>query len=150
MTSSVSISKEDSKTITSSSSSPLLTLPDMAKDIKRVNEELKKSVQSKDSFLTEVATHLINAGGKRVRPALSITSSLLSEENPQSVDHDVIRGAVAVELVHQGSLYHDDVMDDLSRLNNIVLDNKNDNEMLRSSYHNHLRSRPGMFGGHPK
>ena len=77
MTSSVSISKEDSKTITSSSSSPLLTLPDMAEDIKRVNEELKKSVQSKDSFLTEVATHLINAGGKRVRPALSITLSLI-------------------------------------------------------------------------
>ena len=91
----------------------------MARDIERVNEELRKSVQSKDSFLTEVATHLINAGGKRVRPALSITSSLLSEESPRSVDHDVIRGGVAVELVHQGSLYHDDVMDGAETRRNV-------------------------------
>mgnify|MGYP001164878769 CR=1 FL=1 len=119
MTSSVSIPKEDSKSTDSSSSSPLLTLPDMARDIERVNEELRKSVQSKNSFLTEVATHLINAGGKRVRPALSITSSLLSEESPRSVDHDVIRGGVAVELVHQGSLYHDDVMDGAETRRNV-------------------------------
>ena len=91
----------------------------MARDIERVNQELRKSVQSKDSFLTEVATHLINAGGKRVRPALAITSSLLSEESPRFVDHDVIRGGVAVELVHQGSLYHDDVMDGAETRRNV-------------------------------
>ena len=98
MTSSISISGKE-PIITASSSSPLLTLPAMANDIERVNEELRNSVQSDDSFLTEVAIHLINAGGKRVRPALSITTSLISENEPVSVDHDVIRGGVAVELV---------------------------------------------------
>ena len=91
----------------------------MANDIERVNEELRISVQSDDSFLTEVAIHLINAGGKRVRPALSITTSLISENEPESVDHDVIRGGVAVELVHQGSLYHDDVMDGAKTRRNV-------------------------------
>ena len=60
MTSSISISGKE-PIITSSSSSPLLTLPAMANDIERVNEELRNSVQSDDSFLTEVAIHLINA-----------------------------------------------------------------------------------------
>ncbi len=91
----------------------------MASDIERVNEELRNSVQSDDSFLTEVAIHLINAGGKRVRPALSITTSLLSQNEPKSVDLDVIRGGVAVELVHQGSLYHDDVMDGAKTRRNV-------------------------------
>ena len=66
-----------------------------------------------------MAIHLINAGGKRVRPALSITTSLISENEPASVDHDVIRGGVAVELVHQGSLYHDDVMDGAKTRRNV-------------------------------
>ena len=91
----------------------------MANDIERVNQELRNSVQSDDSFLTEVAIHLINAGGKRVRPALSITTSLISENEPETVDHDVIRGGVAVELVHQGSLYHDDVMDGAKTRRNV-------------------------------
>jgi heptaprenyl diphosphate synthase len=59
-----------------------------------------------------VARHLIDAGGKRVRPALAITASLVLDEDPDVALWAVIRGGVAVELVHQGSLYHDDVMDD--------------------------------------
>jgi len=55
---------------------------------------------------------LIDAGGKRVRPALTITASLVLDEDPDVAPWAVIRGGVAVELVHQGSLYHDDVMDD--------------------------------------
>ncbi|HJP16457.1 MAG TPA: polyprenyl synthetase family protein [Acidimicrobiales bacterium] len=118
MTSSISLPEKE-PVITVSSSSPLLALPTMASDIERVNEELRSSVQSDDSFLTEVAIHLINAGGKRVRPALSIATSLLSKNEPESVDLDVIRGGVAVELVHQGSLYHDDVMDGAKTRRNV-------------------------------
>ena len=59
-----------------------------------------------------MARHLIDAGGKRVRPALAITASLVLDEDPDVAPWAVIRGGVAVELVHQGSLYHDDVMDD--------------------------------------
>ena len=84
----------------------------MADGLRRTEDELRKVVESDDPFLTEVARHLIDAGGKRVRPALAITASLVLAEDPDVAPWAVIRGGVAVELVHQGSLYHDDVIDD--------------------------------------
>ena len=84
----------------------------MADGLRRTEDELRKVVESDDPFLTEMARHLIDAGGKRVRPALAITASLVLDEDPDVAPWAVIRGGVAVELVHQGSLYHDDVMDD--------------------------------------
>jgi len=89
----------------------LLTLPGIADDLRRVDAELQRVVESDDPFLTQVARHLIDAGGKRVRPALTITASLSKEKNPGPASKDVVLGGVAVELVHQGSLYHDDVID---------------------------------------
>jgi heptaprenyl diphosphate synthase len=65
-----------------------------------------------DAFLTEVASHLILAGGKRVRPAFAVTAAATSAEVMVPASLDVVRGAVSVELVHLGSLYHDDVMDE--------------------------------------
>ena len=66
---------------------------------------------AEDPFLHEVASHLISAGGKRLRPALAIASAAaLGGTAP--VSDDVIQGGTAVELVHMGSLYHDDVMDE--------------------------------------
>ena len=84
----------------------------MADGLRRTEDELRKVVESDDPFLTEMARHLIDAGGKRVRPALAITASLVLDEDPDMAPWAVIRGGVAVELVHQGSLYHDDVIDD--------------------------------------
>lgn len=89
----------------------LLDLPGMADALARTEAELRTVVESGDPFLTEVARHLIDAGGKRVRPALTITAAQVLDSDPGVASHDVIRGGVAVELVHQGSLYHDDVMD---------------------------------------
>jgi heptaprenyl diphosphate synthase len=63
--------------------------------------------------LTEVASHLILAGGKRVRPLFAIASaSAATTSGDIDVSADVVRGGVAVELVHLGSLYHDDVIDE--------------------------------------
>ena len=47
----------------------LLDLPGMADGLRRTEDELRKVVEADDPFLTEVARHLIDAGGKRVRPA---------------------------------------------------------------------------------
>jgi heptaprenyl diphosphate synthase len=58
--------------------------------------------------LTEIAQHLIGAGGKRYRPLLSLVSAELGAEPGDAP----IEAAVAVELVHLGSLYHDDVIDE--------------------------------------
>ena len=87
-------------------------LPWLAGDLARVETALRSSVQTADPFLTDVATHLIGAGGKRIRPALALCAGYAAGQEPAS--DDVVTGAVAVELVHLGSLYHDDVIDEAS------------------------------------
>jgi len=77
----------------------------------RVEAELRASVRADDAFLTEVSSHLIVAGGKRVRPMFAVASAAAAAAEPL-VSNDAVRGGVAVELVHLGSLYHDDVIDE--------------------------------------
>ncbi|MGH9039448.1 MAG: polyprenyl synthetase family protein [Acidimicrobiia bacterium] len=89
-----------------------LGIPTLSGDLGRVEVALRDSVRSEDPFLTDVAGHLIGAGGKRLRPLLAITAGCAGRSGPAS--DDVITGAVAVELVHLGSLYHDDVIDEAS------------------------------------
>ena len=90
-------------------SSPLLALDSMEDDLSRVEHALREAVRTPDAYLTELASHLIVAGGKRLRPVVAMTAALTAF--PQ-VSDDVVQGAVSVELVHLGSLYHDDVMDE--------------------------------------
>ena len=91
---------------------PLLTLPAMEGDRARVEAELRAAVQTPTAALTEMAGHLIGAGGKRVRPLFAVAAGACAEGHEGPVSLDVIRGGVAVELVHLGSLYHDDVIDE--------------------------------------
>jgi heptaprenyl diphosphate synthase len=88
-------------------------LPWLADDLVRVEAALRSSVQTSDPFLTDVASHLIGAGGKRIRPALALCAGYAAGADGP-VSDDVVTGAVAVELVHLGSLYHDDVIDEAS------------------------------------
>jgi heptaprenyl diphosphate synthase len=88
---------------------PLLSLPFLQDDLARLEPELRAAVSSGDPFLDEVTTHLIAAGGKRLRPCLALASATLGR---RPATHDDLLGAVAVELVHLASLYHDDVMDE--------------------------------------
>ena len=91
---------------------PLTRLPGMAENLDRVEARLAESVQADDDFLTEVASHLIKAGGKRVRPALTMAAALSADAELGAATEESVLGGVSVELVHLGSLYHDDVMDD--------------------------------------
>lgn len=86
-------------------------MPTMERDLERVQAELELVVQTPNSFLTEIASHLISAGGKRIRPGFSIAAAATSHLADLEATDDVIRGGAAVELVHLGSLYHDDVID---------------------------------------
>lgn len=74
----------------------------------RVDEALQRAVDHEDDFIREASAHLLDAGGKRVRPLLT----LLAAELGDGVNDDVVTAAAAVELTHLASLYHDDVMDD--------------------------------------
>jgi heptaprenyl diphosphate synthase len=82
----------------------------MAADLERIEVALRAAVRTVDPYLTEVASHLIVAGGKRLRPVVTVAAALLDGRN--CVDDDVVQGGIACELVHLGSLYHDDVMDE--------------------------------------
>ena len=97
----------------------LLTLPGIKSALERVEEELRIAVKAEEPLLTKLSRHLIDAGGKRIRPSLAIASSQILENKPVTPSQEVILGGVAVELVHQGSLYHDDVMDGAKTRRNV-------------------------------
>ncbi len=74
-----------------------------------VEKDLAGHVRSRAAFVTEAASHLMAAGGKRVRPLLVL---LAAETGERPADPGVITAACVVELTHLASLYHDDVMDE--------------------------------------
>lgn len=79
----------------------------------RVEAELRAAVVTDDPLLTEMASHLITAGGKRQRPLVGLASAACAADYVDGeLDAGTVQGAVAVELVHLGSLYHDDVIDE--------------------------------------
>ena len=87
----------------------LLNLPALEDELATFEDALRSSVVTTDPFLTDVAGHLIQAGGKRLRPALVMASALAGGAK---VTGNVTNGGISVELVHLGSLYHDDVLDE--------------------------------------
>ncbi len=79
----------------------------------RVEKRLAAAVESDDDGMSEMASHLVKAGGKRLRPILAALSSSVGEPS-MTVTDDAVTGGVACELVHVGSLHHDDVIDEAS------------------------------------
>lgn len=72
-----------------------------------VEEELKKAVHCPDPLLTEAATHLVSAGGKRLRPIFCLLGGKFHNFNLDRL----VPLAVALELIHMATLVHDDVVD---------------------------------------
>ncbi|MDA8269275.1 MAG: polyprenyl synthetase family protein [Actinomycetota bacterium] len=95
---------------------PLIALPAMEDNLKRLEPVLRESVCCGDAFLDEVVCHLIDAGGKRVRPGLALAAATAGGR--EASDDDLL-GGVSVELVHLASLYHDDVMDEATMRRNV-------------------------------
>jgi geranylgeranyl pyrophosphate synthase len=69
---------------------------------------LERAGGSPHPLVSEASTHLIRAGGKRLRPALVLLSSHMGRSRTKASD----LAAAALELVHLASLYHDDVLDE--------------------------------------
>ena len=72
-----------------------------------MEERLRDSVTHADQLADTASRHLVNAGGKRLRPMLTLLAAELGEASRP----EVIDAAVVVELTHLATLYHDDVMD---------------------------------------
>jgi heptaprenyl diphosphate synthase len=74
----------------------------------RVEEGLRQAAKAQHSLLDETSVHLMDAGGKRFRATLVLLAAQFG--NPR--DERVVPAAVAIELTHLATLYHDDVMDE--------------------------------------
>src|SRR3954454_609553 len=72
-----------------------------------VEERLRDAVTNVDPLADDASRHLVNAGGKRLRPLLTLLAAELGDGSRR----EVVDAAVVVELTHLATLYHDDVMD---------------------------------------
>jgi octaprenyl-diphosphate synthase len=77
-------------------------------DMDKVNDGILARAQSHVELIPEIAGHLVNSGGKRIRPMLTLAAARLCGYNGE---HH-IRLATAVEFMHTATLLHDDVVDE--------------------------------------
>jgi len=79
----------------------------VAPELIHVEEELRGYTRSDISPISEIGEYLLNAGGKRIRPALLLlTAKMIGDVSPMA-----IRLAAVVEFLHNATLVHDDVID---------------------------------------
>ena len=79
------------------------------KELEAVERRLNEVLASREPLLTEIADHLVGAGGKRVRPAVTL---LVHRACGGNEIKDAVDVAVALELIHSASLLHDDIIDE--------------------------------------
>ena len=80
----------------------------VADQLRSVEQTLVECTQSRESDITEIASHLIKAGGKRIRPLLTL---LTFKAFCGHREKDAVNIAVAMELIHAATLLHDDIID---------------------------------------
>jgi octaprenyl-diphosphate synthase len=86
------------------------TLSLVGEDLKRVEQQFKKDLDSEVPLIRKVGEYVLSSGGKRVRPALLLVSARLC--NYEGSRH--IPLASVIEFIHTATLLHDDVVDNAS------------------------------------
>jgi heptaprenyl diphosphate synthase len=81
---------------------------DVVDGLALVEEGLRAAAQAQHEVLSDASGHLTEAGGKRFRPTLVLLAAQFGDPR----DPRIVPAAVAVELTHLATLYHDDVMDE--------------------------------------
>ena len=85
-----------------------LLYSDLRPELEMIEKELEVAVGSNSLLLNEASLHLLQAGGKRIRPVFVLLAGKFGDYNV-----DVMKQvAVPLELIHMASLVHDDVIDD--------------------------------------
>ena len=82
-------------------------LSPISEPLKKVEELVIENLESQVPLLTEIAKYIMEAGGKRVRPALVLLSAAVVGE----ITEETCKAANIVEYLHTASLLHDDVVD---------------------------------------
>jgi octaprenyl-diphosphate synthase len=80
-------------------------------DLGAVETRLTEELQAREPRLSEIAAHLIGAGGKRIRPLVVLLVAHAAGHGTLTRRDDVIEAAVALELIHSATLLHDDIID---------------------------------------
>lgn len=79
--------------------------------MKAVEKEIETLITTPVKLIADLASHTMGAGGKRLRPALTILCAQLCGDDAQTANARVITCAASVELMHTTALIHDDVVD---------------------------------------
>ena len=83
-------------------------IPPLADALERVEARLAGLMRSREPLLTDISTYLIDSGGKRVRPAITVL--IFRACGGRGMD-DIVDVAAALELIHSATLLHDDIID---------------------------------------
>jgi octaprenyl-diphosphate synthase len=97
---------EESKRFAGASIEPLVRLT--REPLERVNEIILARAGSSVELIPEIARHLIDSGGKRLRPMLTIAAAGMCGYEGEGR----VKLAVSVEFMHTATLLHDDVVDE--------------------------------------
>jgi heptaprenyl diphosphate synthase len=81
---------------------------------------MRSHIKGDYPLVVETSRHLVEAGGKRLRPLLTLIAAQFGDPS----NYDIIKAAVCCELTHLATLYHDDVMDDAVLRRGVISANK--------------------------
>lgn len=102
-------------------------------ELDKLNDIIRQSLDSNSELLNEVVNTYLKTKGKQIRPIIVI----LSAKFFAAVDDRVLQGAAAVELLHNASLIHDDVVDETKI--------RRGNATVNSIWDNHIAVLVGDF-----
>jgi octaprenyl-diphosphate synthase len=80
----------------------------VTKELEMVEQTLAQAIRSREQALTDIAAHLIQGGGKRIRPMVALLAFLAFGGKRIQ---DIVDIATAIELIHTATLLHDDIID---------------------------------------
>lgn len=80
----------------------------LKKDMDFIEKQLYKSIEGEEGLLSVTSSHLLKAGGKRLRPVFVLLGGKFGSYDLEKLQYV----AVPLELIHSASLVHDDVIDD--------------------------------------
>lgn len=85
-----------------------------ADDLKALDDLIAKSLASDVVLVSDVATYIVNAGGKRLRPLIVLLAARALGYQPTD-RNDAVQAAAIIEFIHTATLLHDDVVDGSDR-----------------------------------
>ena len=97
--------------VTNAQMSPFEIFSLIQDDLVCVEHELIKQADNTSATISSVVKHLIESGGKRVRPALLLLASRLIHDK---LSYSAVRMGAVMEMLHSATLIHDDIIDEAS------------------------------------